>query len=165
MPTTATRSMCSASSALSTAVANPSRVGSASGGAGESPQPHTSGRMQRMPSDSAATWWSHSEASRVNAWRKSTASPVPESWMAGSISVGRTLSFGADHERGEILVEGRRLDMRARVLLHVAQLENLAGRDQRDRNACPTGSSRPADAVQVFVGGERAVVVDHVRDV
>ena len=71
----------------STAPANPSRVGSPSGGGGDAPQPHRSTRMQRMPSDRAATWWSHCEASSVNACRNSTASPVPRSWMAGSISV------------------------------------------------------------------------------
>ena len=71
------------------------------------------------------------------------ASSQSRGWPAASLSA-RTLGFGADHERGEILVEGRRLDMRARVLLHVAQLEDLAGRDQRDRDACTAGASRPA---------------------
>src|SRR5580704_13840905 len=101
----------------------------------------------------------------VNAWRKSTASPLPVSWMAGSNSVRPGSGLGADHERGEILGERRRLDVRPRVLLDVAQLEDLAGRDQRDRNACAPGTSRAADAMQVLVRRERHVVVDHVRDV
>ena len=55
--------------------------------------------------------------------------------------------------------------MRARVLLDVAELEDLAGSDQRDRNTRAAGASRPADPMQILVRSERHVVVDHVRDV
>src|ERR1035441_2757388 len=157
--------MFSASRAASTALAKPSSAGSPAGGAGEEPQPQRSSRAQRMSSESAATWWSHCDASSVNAWRKSTAGPVPVSWMAGSISVRAASGLGADHDRREVLVERRRLDVRARVLLDVAQLEDLTGRDQRDGDARAPGPPCPADAMQVLVRGEGHVVVDHVRDV
>src|ERR1039457_909720 len=153
------------STPASTAAAKASRVGSPSGGGGDAPQPQRSARTQRRSSDSAATWWSHCDASRVNAWRNSTASPLPVSWRAGSISVRAGSGRGADHDRGEILVQRRRLDVRARVLLDIAKLEDLAGRDQGDRNSRAPGATSPADAMQVLVGGERHVVVDDVGDV
>ena len=113
----------------------------------------------------AVSAWITSEGSIPSARPPEMITPAERpSPLVGRVRLGVSARLRGDRRRRDARVLHPRREPDAGVPLDRLDLAPLARLEERDRAAAATDPPRPTDPVDVDVGGDRDVVVDHVRD-